>query len=147
MKHKTRLAMVATLVWIGWACSAAAQPYRHMAGTGPCQADIEKLCANIETGRGRLRQCLKEHENDLSPECRQFMQSMHRGPSRGRSWHEACRADVEKFCKDAPPGRGGIYKCLQAHASELSESCKSVMAGPPAKGGTGSAPAADAPVP
>ncbi len=39
--------------------------------------------------------------------------------------HEgACKADVEKFCKDVKPGGGAILKCLNEHSSELSTECK-----------------------
>lgn len=36
----------------------------------------------------------------------------------------ACKADVEQFCKDVKPGKGGIFKCLKEHEAELSEPCK-----------------------
>ena len=38
--------------------------------------------------------------------------------------HQACGADVERFCKDVPSGRGRVAICLNAHASELSAGCK-----------------------
>ena len=36
----------------------------------------------------------------------------------------ACKADIEKFCKDVKPGGGAIMKCLKEHQAELSEPCK-----------------------
>jgi hypothetical protein len=41
---------------------------------------------------------------------------------------EACRPDVERFCKDVPPGGGRIRQCLKAHRAELSDVCKSAIA-------------------
>ncbi len=38
----------------------------------------------------------------------------------------ACKADLEKFCKDVKPGGGRLIKCLKAHEAELSEGCKAV---------------------
>lgn len=38
----------------------------------------------------------------------------------------ACAEDVRKFCAGAGHDRGSIRTCLQAHAAELSESCKAV---------------------
>ncbi len=38
---------------------------------GPCKADREKFCANVQRGEGRIRNCMKEHYNQLSAECRQ----------------------------------------------------------------------------
>ncbi|HXH12138.1 MAG TPA: cysteine rich repeat-containing protein [Alphaproteobacteria bacterium] len=36
----------------------------------------------------------------------------------------ACMEDVQKFCKDVPPGRGNVMKCLRAHQAELSPACQ-----------------------
>lgn len=36
----------------------------------------------------------------------------------------ACKADVEKFCKDVKPGGGAIMKCLKEHKDQLSAECK-----------------------
>jgi hypothetical protein len=37
---------------------------------------------------------------------------------------DACKADIEKFCKGVQPGQGRIAKCLKDHDSELSQECK-----------------------
>jgi Cysteine rich repeat len=39
----------------------------------------------------------------------------------------ACRADVERLCKDVKPGEGRIRECLKTHAAELSDSCKAAI--------------------
>lgn len=36
----------------------------------PCQADAERLCRGVTPGEGRIVQCLKEHREELSRECR-----------------------------------------------------------------------------
>jgi hypothetical protein len=41
-----------------------------------------------------------------------------------RAQEEACKADVEKFCKNVEPGEGGIMRCLKEHEAELSAPCK-----------------------
>lgn len=38
--------------------------------------------------------------------------------------HEACRADMEKFCKDTMGDHQAMRKCMQAHENELSDGCK-----------------------
>ncbi len=35
-----------------------------------------------------------------------------------------CRADVKKFCADAPAAGGKVQACLKAHETELSQACK-----------------------
>ena len=36
-----------------------------------CQADVEKHCADIKTGQGRIRRCLRQHEAELTPGCKE----------------------------------------------------------------------------
>jgi hypothetical protein len=38
--------------------------------------------------------------------------------------HEACKADMEKFCKDTVGDHQAMRKCMQAHENELSDGCK-----------------------
>lgn len=38
-----------------------------------CKADSEKLCKGIQPGGGRILQCLKQHEGELSPACKEKM--------------------------------------------------------------------------
>jgi hypothetical protein len=35
----------------------------------------------------------------------------------------ACKADIEKFCKDVQPGQGRIIAYLKQHQAELSADC------------------------
>jgi len=42
--------------------------------------------------------------------------------------HGACRADVQKFCKDVRPGGGAMARCLKRRESELSSACRERMA-------------------
>jgi gas vesicle protein len=41
---------------------------------------------------------------------------------------EACKPDVEKFCKGIPAGGGRIASCLKSHEAELSQPCKDQLA-------------------
>jgi hypothetical protein len=36
----------------------------------------------------------------------------------------ACAADLQKFCGDIEPGKGGRQKCLRSHRAEISPECK-----------------------
>lgn len=41
---------------------------------------------------------------------------------------DACRADVERLCKDVPPGKGNIGKCLKDNEASVSAGCKEHIA-------------------
>jgi hypothetical protein len=35
-----------------------------------CQCDVQQFCEDINPGGGRLAQCLKQHESELSSTCK-----------------------------------------------------------------------------
>lgn len=41
-----------------------------------CKPDIDRLCAGIKPGGGRILQCLQEHRADLKPDCLAAMQAI-----------------------------------------------------------------------
>jgi hypothetical protein len=41
-----------------------------------CKADIKRLCRGVRPGGGRMMQCLKAHENDLTVGCAKELQSL-----------------------------------------------------------------------
>jgi hypothetical protein len=36
-----------------------------------CQSDVQQLCPAVKPGRGALAKCLKQHESELSPACKE----------------------------------------------------------------------------
>ena len=40
----------------------------------------------------------------------------------------ACAADMQSFCATAEKGKGMIRSCLDSHATELSDACKTARA-------------------
>ncbi len=38
-----------------------------------CEGDAQKYCKDVKPGQGRIVKCLREHEKELSPECRAKM--------------------------------------------------------------------------
>ena len=91
---------------------------------GPCAADVEKFCKDVKPGEGRILNCLKEHEKDLSPACKEKDSEMKQMLG---DFRKACEGDVQKLCKDVQPGEGRIIKCLKEHEKELSPNCSATM--------------------
>ncbi len=40
---------------------------------------------------------------------------------------EACRAEMDEFCKDVERGEGRIIKCLREHDAKLSDKCRAYV--------------------
>jgi len=89
-----------------------------------CADDIEKYCKEIKPGGGRLLECLKAREAELSVSCRGKIGEL-QGIIKG--CEQACSADISQFCKDVQPGGGRIIKCLRGHDKELSSSCSAKL--------------------
>jgi len=45
---------------------------RAEAAKAACQPDVEKFCANVQEGGGRIMQCLRQHQNELSDACKAY---------------------------------------------------------------------------
>lgn len=90
-----------------------------------CKADIEKLCKDIEPGEGRIMDCLKAHDSELSEGCKAKGGARNHAKMAGK---EVCAEDKDSFCKDVQPGDGRIIRCFKEHEKELSEGCRAFMA-------------------
>ena len=50
--------------------TAPAQPKQPAPAGGACKADVQRLCAGVQPGEGRIRACVRQHQQDLSAGCK-----------------------------------------------------------------------------
>ena len=90
-----------------------------------CQADFEKFCAGVDEDQsGQLTQCLRRHEDKLSPACQEDIAWYTGGRSKG--FVKACQADADKYCKSVSrKAQRLILVCLypKVMANNLSPEC------------------------
>jgi hypothetical protein len=89
-----------------------------------CRADIEKLCAGVLKGDGRILTCLDANQAQLSPACKQVVSVV---AKKTKEIGAACGDDVWKLCPDVRVGGGRVLKCLASNGSKLSAGCKPVV--------------------
>ena len=95
--------------------------------------DAERLCHGMRPGGGRIIGCLRGNAASLTPGCRAALGIRETPPPDQRSTagassaKEACRPDVMRLCRSAMPDRAKIRSCLQAHAADLSDACKTAL--------------------
>lgn len=85
-----------------------------------CKSDVEKYCAKVDPGQGRMKQCFDTHKDKLTLDCRMLMQSPEESA-------RTCQGDVAKFCAKVKPGDGRILDCLEAKREQLTPECRSVV--------------------
>ncbi|CAI7732820.1 unnamed protein product [Closterium sp. NIES-53] len=95
-----------------------------------CSGDVQRLCADVPTGEGRVQDCLRDHRNSLNWEClaelfRQEIESSEDIRLNTRLF-KACLEDKRRFCPDVLPGDARVKDCLESHLhdSDFSKTCK-----------------------
>lgn len=100
-----------------------------------CESDISRLCADMctttpgSTCGGLVLQCLQEKQDNITSQaCSDevfYYELMEVTDFRNDViLAEACRNDVEKYCKDVEPGEGRVHQCLRFHRDEISDRCR-----------------------
>jgi len=125
--RKTPLAMLAVAL-------LALAPRLAGAQMAACAGDAERLCHGMRPGGGRIIGCLRGNAASLTPGCRAALGISENAPAAGErsakgggGAREACRPDVMRLCRSAMPDRAKIKSCLQAHAADLSDACKTAI--------------------
>ncbi len=97
---------------------------KAFADKGACADDVSKFCKDVQPGQGRFIKCMKEHENELSAECKAQLAG---ASAKRQEAREACKEDIVRLCSNVAPEKGGIIRCLREHENELSPPCKAKM--------------------
>lgn len=113
--------VVGGMLLFGGAVSAAPAAGQRQ---GPCSDDAAKFCKDVQPGGGRMARCLKQHEQELSPACKQHVAEVRK---RGQEFRGACEDDVLRLCGDVRRGGGRFYNCLKQREQELTPDCRTQM--------------------
>jgi len=89
-----------------------------------CRADAQALCGSAERGAAR-QQCLRQHEPQLSPACRQALGDV---MTARREARVACRADRLALCKGEAGQPNAGLSCLQEQQARVSPQCSAALA-------------------
>ena len=90
-----------------------------------CKDDVAKFCPQVHPGGGRIAQCLKQNEAQLSASCQERIKLV---AAQLKEVKEACADDLQQYCATVKPGGGRIAQCLKQHQDKLSTECKSQIA-------------------
>src|SRR5512139_854407 len=89
-----------------------------------CAEDIARHCRGLKPGGGRIINCLKDHEAELSADCRAKIEEVRSMISR---IEKNCSAEIGKHCSGIEPGGGRIARCLKEKEHEISDACRETL--------------------
>jgi hypothetical protein len=96
-----------------------------------CKVEIEKYCAQVTPGEGRVLACLYAHGDKLSPKCEYALYDaavqLERAVAALSYVANECDADLEKYCGSIAPGEGRLLECLEKHDKQVSGRCKQAV--------------------
>src|SRR5258708_18757248 len=133
--HRKMIVFTVALSILGFVASSHAEDMGGAGGGmkdghehGACKADVQKFCANVTPGKGAIRDCLKQHEADLSQGCKDNIAKMKAHMKEKMvAINKACKTDEDQYCKDVTPGEGREMACLHAHNDKISQGCKDTL--------------------
>ena len=73
---KFTVAAACCLALVSVAASGPTAPAQAQEQFAYCKADAQRLCRGVRPGGGRMMQCLKAHENDLTVGCAKELRSL-----------------------------------------------------------------------
>jgi hypothetical protein len=76
MNPRTTVLLVAMLTSMPAFSGGAQQEEELQAIRTYCKPDVERLCAGVEPGGGRMKDCLMKHKEQMSVGCAQALQKM-----------------------------------------------------------------------
>jgi hypothetical protein len=126
-RRPIRFAVLACLALAAAAASAGPTAARER----PCREDVKKHCSDAGRGGGAVARCLREHEKELSPACRDSLAARReQAKERAGEVKDACGADISTHCAGVEQGEGGVARCLREHEADLSPECRAALPKP-----------------
>ena len=100
-----------------------------------CAPEIQRFCADVSRGRGRVSACLASEMAKLSVACRPEVQGVMQSaltpgyvrraldPSFNAPLPQACVAPAKALCPGIPPGDARVFACLYARSDRAGKAC------------------------
>ncbi len=96
-----------------------------------CKVEIEKYCAQVTPGEGRVLACLYAHGDKLSAKCEYALYDaavqLERAVAALTYVANECDEDLDKYCRSIEPGEGRLLECIEKHDKKVSKRCKQAI--------------------
>ena len=127
---KRRLITVVVMaVFLMTGAAAMADPVKTI--EDGCKTELDKYCAMVTPGDGRVLACLFSYQDKLSNRCEYALYDaaaqLERAVAALTYVANECDNDLEKFCSDVVPGEGRLKECIDKNMANVSDRCKRAM--------------------
>ncbi|MCB1173957.1 MAG: hypothetical protein KDK39_10340 [Leptospiraceae bacterium] len=103
----------------------AINPPRPKEGQQACRSDVIAHCKNYAfTNRSKVRQCLTEHQSELSGACRDFLS---RAAAFEAQLNASCGSDLQQYCRTYKGQPDPMRSCIKKNYSSFSSSCRQFL--------------------
>ena len=97
-----------------------------------CSNDIQKHCAKLDLGGGRIAQCLDQNRAKVSASCTATAGALAsllatRAQARA-SVLRLCDVDIRRLCQGIEPGDGNLMECFYKAKQNVSSQCRQAVA-------------------
>jgi hypothetical protein len=89
--------------------------------SSPCVDPAKQYCNNVIPGGGRIMQCLRQHENDLSIACKDWIASEYK---KTENLIAVCRKESAQYCSAYGNDMAALAVCLNSNYDGLGMDCK-----------------------
>jgi hypothetical protein len=128
---RTMIVLIALAILPLLITSAAAEQNLVETVANGCKMELEKYCAQVTPGKGRVLACLYAHGDKLSAKCEYALYDaavqLERAVAALTYVANECSADLKKNCRSIAPGEGRLLECLEKHDKQVSERCKQAV--------------------
>jgi hypothetical protein len=96
-----------------------------------CKVELEKYCAQVTPGEGRVLACLYAYGDKLSAKCEFALYDaavqLERAVAALTYVANECDDDLDKYCGAIAPGEGRLLDCLEKYDKQVSKRCKNAI--------------------
>lgn len=98
-----------------------------------CREDVDKFCANVEAGEGRVHQCLRDNRKQLSEKCRaeelKLEEKENESIELSVNLLKVCRNERIMFCKGVSAGQARVFRCMAENMNDpdFGTTCKTMI--------------------
>jgi hypothetical protein len=130
MKKAMSVMASMAILLLGISC-ATAQPDLVKTVADGCKVELEKYCADVTQGDGKVLACLYAHGEKFSPKCEYALYDaavqLERAVAALSYLVNECDDDMEKYCSAIEPGEGRVLDCLNKQGKNVSERCRTAI--------------------